>query len=91
MTVNVFVVSLAYLQICWLRLSIFWAQLTIANFDVVLMSVGHLNPSPAIFLGMYSSSVGNEVILFESLRKSFWVSVSNIFLMSSSDDVRCGP
>ena len=65
-----------------------WALRTIASFDVVMMSVGHLNPSPAIFLGMYSSSVGNEVILFDSFRRSCWIGLSNSFLMSFSDDVR---
>ena len=65
-----------------------WALQTIASFDVVMMSVGHLNPKTAIFSGMYSSTVGNkvisstvgnEVILFESFLESFWIGLSNIF------------
>ena len=65
-----------------------WALWTIASFDVVMMSVGHLNPSLVIVLGMYSSSIGYEVMLLESFRNSFWIGLSNVFLVSSSDDVR---
>ena len=39
-----------------------WALRIIASFDVIMMSVGHLNPSPAIFMGISSSFVGNNVV-----------------------------
>ena len=48
-----------------------WALLIIASFDLVIMSVGHSNPSLDIFLGMYNSLDGNGVILFDSFLKRF--------------------
>ena len=56
--------------------------------DDVMMSVGRLNPSPAIILGMYSSFVGKDVMLFDIFLSSLCIGLSRNFLMSSSDDVR---
>ena len=68
-----------------------WALWIIASFDVVVMSVGHFNSGSVTFLEIYCSSVGYDVMLFDSFHKSFWIGLSNIFLVSSSDDVRWGP
>ena len=67
-----------------------WALCIIPIFDDVMMSFGYLNPSPAIFLGKCSSSVGNDAILLDSFLSSFCIGLFNIFLVSSSDDVRSG-
>ena len=91
MVVGVFAVSLTCLRLFWLRLSIVVGSVDdchVVIFDVDVMSVGHLNPCPAIVLGMYSSSIGNDDMLFEIFCKSFRIGLSNILLMSSSDAVR---
>ena len=67
-----------------------WALWITVSFDVVVMSVGHLNPSPANVLVVYSSSVGNDAMLLESFLKSFWIGLPSIFFISSSYDVRWG-
>ena len=59
-------------------------------FVAVIISVGHLNPSPAIFLGRWSSFVGKDVMLFDILLSSFYAGLSSFSLISSSDDLRCG-
>ena len=41
-------------------------------------------------LGMYSISVGNDIMLFDIFLSSFCIGLSSIFLMSSSGDVRGG-
>ena len=67
-----------------------WAFCIFAIFDDVMMSVGHLNLSPAIFLEICSSSIGNDTKLLDSVLSSFCFGLSNIFLVSSSDDFRWG-
>ena len=59
-------------------------------FIVVIMSVGYLSPSSAIFLGRWSSFVGKDVILCVIRLSSFCTSLSSFPLISSGDDVRCG-
>ena len=43
----------------------------IASFDFVMMSVGHLCPSPAINQMIYSGSVWNDVMLLDSFHRNF--------------------
>ena len=50
--------------------------------DDVMMSVG------LPFMGMYSSSVSNDVMLFDIFLSSFCIGLSSILFMSSSDGVR---
>ena len=59
-------------------------------FVVVVMSVGHLSPSPAIFLSRWSSFFRKDVMLFDMRLSSFCTGLSTFFLISSGDDVRCG-
>ena len=59
-------------------------------FFVVVMPVGHLNPSPDIFLGMYSSLVGKEGMLLDMFLRSFSSGLSSFSPMSFSYNVRCG-
>ena len=47
-------------------------------FVYVMMSVGHLNPTPFIFLGIYKSFFRNDVMLFDIfLVVSVWVCLSS--------------
>ena len=64
---------------------------TIASFAVVMMSVGHLNPSPAIFCECIVVLLGLISCCLRAFSRVFKIGFSNIFLKSSSDYVRWGP
>ena len=59
-------------------------------FVVVIMSVGNLRLSPAIFLGRWSCFGGKDVMLFDIRQISFCAGSTSFSLISSSDDVRFG-
>ena len=50
-------------------------------FVVVIMSVGRLSPSPAIFLGRWISFVGKDVMLFVIRLSSFCTGLSTVSLI----------
>ena len=79
--VVVAVVSLASLQLRLIRSS--WALFIITTFVIVMTSAGHLNPRPEICLGMHSSYIEKEDILFDMFLSRFCTSFSSSFLMSS--------
>ena len=53
-------------------------------FVVVMMFVGHLSPSPAIFLDRWSSFVGKDVMLFDIRLSSFCTGLSSFYLISTT-------
>ena len=59
-------------------------------FAIVIVSVGHLNPKPDLFLGMFNSLAGKEDMLLDRFLRRFCAGLSGFSLMSFSDDVKCG-